>query len=226
LNFDTLVEARSRQLNGNPLGRSSKSAWKRDMEVCRLRSTNTGVNLLILVLVALLLTSCDLWQGEGGPIPTLGPMQTGGEADDTLIELTSTTNCAEIGEVVTFTVRIANHRKTPATFTGTPLFDVVIRPAKYRLTPVQRWSESNQYPATINPVFAPGEERTYQWHWTADAIYAPAAVEGNGVEVTLTTAYFRSDTIFPQGGSLPPFVIGVMSRNLPNGAIRCAEMRR
>jgi hypothetical protein len=111
-------------------------------------------------------------------------------------------------------------------FLAVPLIDIVIEP-KQGPGPVQRWSVSPQYPTNINPVLAAGEERTYQWPWTADPVYATSAGVGNGVVVRLAAPYVSSEPSIgrrdEKGNSLR---IGVKSLDFGNGMYPCTELPR
>ena len=60
----------------------------------------------LLLLTALVLTNCMAGPGaEGGPIPTIGSVRAGSGGPGTVSrELKASTNCAEVGEVVSFNV--------------------------------------------------------------------------------------------------------------------------
>lgn len=153
----------------------------------------------------------------GGSHPVLG-----------LLELTASTNCAEVGEVVTFTVRYKNETADPITLVSDPLLDIVIvaHPQGGNATiPQQRWSASTHYPATINPVVQPGEERTYTWQWKADGIYAQDSVDR--VTITAEAQVSRLQNALPQGIE-QQVSIGVsrIEGNRPGTSIPCRDLRQ
>ena len=137
--------------------------------------------------------------------------------------LGSNTNCAEVGEEVVFTAQITNESTKPLTVTDDPPFDIVIRPFKFgnNAGPIQRWSETDQYPQDINPVLAPGETRTYTWRWRADAVYAQGSVRQYG------TAVMMPLTIEGNGASpVPDVVVGVTANGaMGNGGVFCSALR-
>jgi len=62
--------------------------------------------LLLCVLTLLLLAGCR-YSAEGGELPTIGPIrEPSGDSDE---YLAASTNCAEVGERMIFTVRIIAH---------------------------------------------------------------------------------------------------------------------
>jgi hypothetical protein len=124
--------------------------------------SRVGLKLVAGALaLALTLVAC----GEPTP-PTRGSIQTqGGDPDTGQLTLAASTNCAMLGETITFTLRIKNIATTSLAFTHPPLFDMTISQVN---GPKVRWSDSAQYPSAMNPILAPGEVREYQWHWVAD----------------------------------------------------------
>jgi hypothetical protein len=188
----------------------------------------------IFVVVGVTLGGCRspiaLPSGHERPLPTIGPLQNiTGTSGDILLEITAPTNCAEIGDQVTFTGRITNKATYPVTIITVPLVDFVISPANWRASkgpkPIQRWSQTNQYPQNINPILAPGEQRTYQWHWTADAVYGEFGV--NGVQTQFVVGEMPLKTSSFIGG----IDVWVGVRTIPGGessesGIACADMRR
>jgi len=137
--------------------------------------------------------------------------------------LTASTNCAEIGEEVLFTAEIINEGTTPLTVTDTPPFDISIHPFNSggNAGPIQRWSETDQYPQDINPVLAPGETRTYTWRWIADAAYAQGGLSNYGTSVIMPLTFAWGMT------PLPPVVVGVkMNPQYGNGGAFCSDFRQ
>ena len=140
------------------------------------------VLLLIALLVGTsLLTQCGLLPlpiPSAPPFPTVGPVQRiSGNASRTMAVIQSSTNCAEIGEMVTFTASFTNTATYPVTITTEPVMDMVLMPSRWDPAdgpePVQRWSESDQYPTDLPTVVQPGEEWVYQWRWQADPVFNP-----------------------------------------------------
>jgi hypothetical protein len=196
--------------------------------VMRLRT----INLLILLFILLSMTGCaDVRQTlRDARIPTIGPVQGEvGRPGRASLTLSSNTNCAEIGEVITFDLRIANEATYPITLTGNLLFDIVLEPASWPLAgpiPARRWSESNQYPNTVNQVLAPGTAQTYQWQWAAEAVYGQAGVKG--IVASVSTAVLRPGDTNLQASKVE---IGVGVHSMPGGesahaGIECAAMQR
>lgn len=101
--------------------------------------------------------------------------------------LTASTNCAEVGDEVVITAKITNLWRTALTVTSSPPFDIIIRPYRYggNAQPVQRWSDTDQYPRDLNPELVPGETRMYQWRWIADAAYSKSELRDSGITVQM-----------------------------------------
>lgn len=187
----------------------------------------------LLILTAWVLTSCTVTlpfsaHGLERPLPTIGPVQqVTGISELIRTELTATTNCANIGDVITFTGRVTNESNHPLTITSYPPFDFVLRPANWRSNasmPVQHWSEISSDASSANPVLAPGETRTYLWQWIADAVYGQRGV--NGIRVTFIIGEIPQETR-PSGG--PEVWVGV--HTMPGGevseaGIECAALLR
>lgn len=172
-----------------------------------------------ILVVGYLLAAC-------GPrsIGRIEPVvQENGDRGEFWHRLTASTNCAEVGEEVLFTAEITNESPNPLTVTDNPPFDIIIRPFRYGgdAQPVQRWSESDQYPDDIDPVLMPGETRTYTWRWVADAAYAQGSVTDYG------TSVFMPLTLAGQViAHLPPITVGVkVNPMLGNGGAFCSDLR-
>lgn len=85
-------------------------------------------------------------------------------------ELSASTDCAEPGEPITFTLSVLNREAQPIELVGTPLLDMVLIKHFEPSVIVSRWSESSTYPS-INPRLQPNETQTYTWTWvSADAV--------------------------------------------------------
>jgi uncharacterized repeat protein (TIGR01451 family) len=189
----------------------------------------------VLALVVLGLGACvspiSIPAPPPPPRPTIGPVrdQAGGPGLASL-ELTSNTNCAEVGEVVTFTLTISNEMTYPITLTGTPVLDIIISPAAANVpkpSPNQRWSESGQYPSSVSPILAPHEVRIYKWLWKADSAYASQPEpQYNGVVVSASTAELRPSASAPRGNGTTIYLgIGTRDLSYPGAYIRCADMQ-
>jgi hypothetical protein len=185
----------------------------------------------LLLLVMLLLATCALGPRavHQSAIPTIGPVRQGtGGPGSRHFELSANTNCAEVGEVVTFTTTLANETSVPITLTGTPLVDIVLKPIG-EIVPPLRWSTTPDYPKNINPIFAPGEGRTYTWQWVADAAYLqPQQTHNNGVIAQLTFGDVIAEgyKLHPRG-SIEVYVgVGTHNLPMPGSNVRCADMRR
>src|SRR5687768_710435 len=90
----------------------------------------TMIHRLILlgVLAVLLLTGCTLPAlRRERLLPTIGPEQSPSGKND-FIQIATSTNCAQAGEMVTVTARIRNREQYPVTVIGTPPLDIVIQP--------------------------------------------------------------------------------------------------
>jgi hypothetical protein len=176
--------------------------------------TRVGLKLVAGAMsLALALVAC----GEPTP-PTRGPVQaSGGQQDSGKLTLSASTNCALLGETLTFTLQVKNTATYPLEFTGPPLFDMTIKRVGQ---PQVRWSETDQYPATINPVMAPGEIRDYQWQWVS-------TIEGV-FTLEVQTAALPPKATFPNGGSAS-LVFGVnwmeWSPGSIPGRISCADLK-
>lgn len=176
--------------------------------------------LLILMVGLTLFTACGRRNlGHIEPV-----VRENGERGDFWHRLTSSTNCAEIGEEVIFTAEITNESTKPLTVTDTPPFDIIIRPFRFGgdVGPIQRWSDTDNYPHYIDPVLAQGETRTYTWRWPADAAYAQGSMMNYG------TSVFMPLTIAGEGISpLPPLVVGVKANpQFGNNGVFCSALRK
>lgn len=162
-------------------------------------------------------------------IPTIGPLQDlGGGSGRLGINLQSSTNCAEVHEVVTFTLTLSNTATYPITLTGSPTLDIVMSPRAKNTphpAPSQYWSETSEYPTIFHPVFSPGEVRTYAWKWIADNVYTTPP-EAGGVEVSVITAELLAPNTRPQPNGASLYVgIGTLPQPMPDTFIRCADMQ-
>lgn len=180
------------------------------------------LTLLVSVLSTLLLASC-----EGGGPPPIEPVSYP-PGDKANFQISASTNCAEIGEVVTFTARIGNAEKYAVILVGDPALDIVVQPVLWPQTevkPVRRWSDSDQYPQQIVRTFLPGEERTYTWKWVAENIHAkyPATL----LSVDFATAALVNPSGGGQSAGTISIAIGVDRTRTPSGGyVACSELPR
>lgn len=169
---------------------------------------------LLFALIAVVLGSC----GEPTP-PTIGPIQIGGGNEEIgTLSLSATTNCAVLGETITFTLRVANTADYSLQFSNPPLFDMTIRkPNGLEI----RWSDTDQYPIDINPVMSPGEVREYQWTWMP-------TIEGALTLSILTAALPQGDTTPNANNAEFAFGVNWMSWDVGGSAmpIACSELKR
>ncbi|KAB8144314.1 hypothetical protein F8S13_05400 [Chloroflexia bacterium SDU3-3] len=124
--------------------------------------------------------------------PTRGPITTRQWIEPTMMNfvLSSSTNCADVGQVITFTVRLENNYREPVTFDGNPPVDMVISPVQDNPdAPIGlvRWSESPTYPAQMITQIGPGESHSYQWQWRADEAYENDHWSSDGIAVHIET---------------------------------------
>ena len=161
--------------------------------------------------------------------PTIGPVrQESGGPGSRHLELSASTNCAEVGEVITFTITMTNEMEVPMTLADTHRLDIVLKPSG-GVGPTQRWSATSQYPTTINPVLAPYETRTYHWRWKADAVYAQVQqTDFTGVFAQFTSSEFLPKGYAPLPGGSVEVYVGVGAHILPQPGtnVPCTEMRR
>ena len=183
--------------------------------------------LCLAIGISVLLAGCIQLPPRSGVVaPTIGPVQRGSGGVGVHQVTLSNTNCADVGEMVTLTGQITNTKTIPITVTGTPAFDIVITPnnpdGSFGLgAPIQRWTESADYPGDPNPVLMAGEARTYVWRWQADAAYADT---GAWVRfVTGDIVWEGAGT--PAGG--PKIMVGVGSVTVDvDASIPCTDLAR
>ena len=184
--------------------------------------------LSMLLVISIMLPGCIQLPARSGVVaPTIGPIeQVHGGRERMIYGVTANTNCAEVGEMVTLTVGITNTATFPITATGTPALDIVITPnnpdgSSGPGAPIQRWTESADYPGDPNPVMAAGEARTYVWRWKADAAYTDY---GAWVQfVTGDIVWEGAGT--PAGG--PEIMVGIGSVTVDvDASIPCADLTR
>ncbi len=130
--------------------------------------------LLIVILIAgWCLAGCG--PSFVRPLPKIAPIEDSTEwGNNFKTTLHVSTNCAEIGEVITITLTIENRSSSPITLTNTPLIDIVLEPQRAITNPadVQRWSDDPMYPQPVDPIIAAQSIRTHEWIWHADPRYA------------------------------------------------------
>jgi hypothetical protein len=185
--------------------------------------------MIVLWLVALLATSCasiDEIRTEWTR-PTIGPLSDGGDRPGVpAVSLATSTNCAAIGEAVTFTVQIVNNEPVAITMPITPALDIVLRPNMFDPpTPsnTRHWSDTDQYPRNLNLVLQPAEERRYTWTWMAEAQYGSPEVMG--IVARAIVPILEPGTTIPVslGGNV---YVGAQYRLYDGGPFPCAKMRR
>ena len=114
-----------------------------------------------------------------------------------MFELSATTNCAFVGDVVRFTLVVTSLSDEPVRLTSDPLLEIQLSAIRRTLDPIpsQFWSETAQYPPQIDPVLQPGERRLYTWEWVAEPVYGePGAM---GVSLFAASTFERQG--FDQG---------------------------
>ncbi|KAB8144315.1 hypothetical protein F8S13_05405 [Chloroflexia bacterium SDU3-3] len=159
--------------------------------------------------------------------PTRGPITTRQRINPSMMNfvLSSTTNCADIGQVITFTVRLENNYREPINLDSNPPVDIVITPATddptQPIAPI-RWSESPTYPAQMITKIEPGESHSYQWQWHADAAYGQYGSINNGIIARIATnAQFAGRPLMVDES----LYVGVKSGGLlPGPSWLCSEM--
>lgn len=186
--------------------------------------------ILRLGVAAVLLTACGTRAITEQVRARREPVWEGASGSGVRSELSANTNCAEVGEVVTFTVTLANETTQPFTVTGDPLLDIVVQapPISGQPAPVARWPQSVYYPAQITPVWQPGESRTYQWPWRVDPAFAQQERAGDNViqaSMPATNVRLSSGSITGAGGLDVTIGIGAL-RTSPFDWIPCADLQR
>lgn len=143
------------------------------------------------------------------------------------IELMSPTNCILTGAETIFIMTIKNTNAYTLTLAERLPLDMALQQGYGESDPKHRWSESPEYPGTISPVFAPGEERQYVWHWRAE----PTEPEGFRVlmvyfdvvrPANARTAYRNSAAVELYVGSMN-WNVGGYAGAVP---IRCIDVLR
>jgi hypothetical protein len=199
-------------------------------EVERIKSVRSWLLMVCLLLSFSLLTAC--YPGGEGVVPTIGPVWNGtGGSGSVGATIIAPTNCVEVGEVITFTVTLANESAVPMTVTGDPPLDIVLEPTNPVIPsprPVARWSESQFYPSSITPVWMPGESRSYQWPWMVDPAFALPEARENALHVRFVTGeiQFAGRGSTPAGELAMGLGIGALSFNPVGGSISCVELRQ
>lgn len=163
-----------------------------------MMSSRASYFLTLLILLAVGVAGCQTGTDQM-PIPTRGPaIGSEGGSSEVFLQVIGSTNCADIGDTVDFTLKLKSETTRVITLTGEPLLEITIQSPYYPELPTQRWSQSTRYPPTIAPILKPFEERIYHWQWKADAIYAPNQLIKNGVLVRAKAAaytYGRSNLL-------------------------------
>ena len=184
--------------------------------------------LSMLLVISMLLPGCVPFAEQFTPaVPTIGPVQhRSGNTYTPIYHIQANTNCADIGEMVTFTARVTNTLTFPVTITTEPVMDIVLSPANWDPAdgpePIQRWSESAEYPEDFPTEMQTGEEWVYQWRWQADAVYGAGGVNGVRAQLQMGQVQLRGSAI-PSGG--PDVDVGVEHMTWGNG-VECTQLER
>lgn len=184
------------------------------------------LNVFLLVFILVSLSACQMDTGEGGPLPKREPVHDRAVSNELPIsfELSASTNCAEPGESITYTIRLKNNLTTPLTITNDIDINILPSPLADQTLPIIKWSNTNQYPE-INPVLDADKERIYQWIWPADPRYKSENLAANTIRVT-SKIQFRlpsSNVVRANGGTI---TIGIGSVNYGLGGLPCSQMQQ
>ena len=177
--------------------------------------------------MTMLLSSCGFREGP----PRLEPVEFGGIGNniDLGTKVIASTNCAQIGEWVTFEVVLHNGVDFPIELTDSPPFDLILKPAQWNLSdpqPIERWSDSYQYPQEIDRVLEPGERQSYTWKWQANTQFTQQDPHENMIRMTFWRGHISRDGRSPSSaGSLESFM-GVEWYSGDIGTWACTDMPR
>lgn len=162
--------------------------------------------------------------------PRIEPVRAGsGGSGSGVMEIRASTNCAEVGESVVFTITIVNQSTGSMTIMGSPVFDIVLQPNKWTRADqpiVQRWSQSDQYPATIHAILSPNDVRTYEWVWTADPVYSPPNSFGVIATLEIGQTEYANGAVVPAGSIQTAVGVGTMPGGESPTGILCKNMQR
>lgn len=171
-----------------------------------------------LTLLSLILSGCS-----SRHVPRLEQTDREHSVDNLVrTRLSASTNCVEVGEQILFTAQIENRSRTPFSLFGVPPIDMVLEPAKNTQQPVQRWSETNQFPLSLDPILLAGESRQYHWLWVADQRYTDGV--GVKLEVHVSQKSGHRQEVSPSA-----VYVGVHTHPLEQtegGSWRCADFLR
>ena len=178
-------------------------------------------NVVVMWLVLLFISGCS-----DRSIPRREPVRDGSSQSFSR-ELIASTNCAEVGDFVTFTVNLQNLSDKATTIDGTPSFDITLTQMKIEKsepTPPVRWSNTNQYPTNPTTVLAPGEQRTYTWQWQATQEFALTTLGDKNVKVAFSMgALQRENSTRTPAGEIR-VLIGVNKYSSSGGLWKCSNM--
>ena len=180
-------------------------------------------NVVVMLLILLFVSGCS-----DRSIPRREAV-SGGSAQPLIFreELIASTNCAEIGDIVTFTVNLQKLSDKTTTIDGTPPFDITLtqmKIAKSEPTSLVRWSNTNQYPTNPTTVLAPGEQRIYTWQWQATQEFALTTLGDENVKVTFSMGALKIDNSTRTPAGETRVLIGVNKYYALNGLWKCSEM--
>jgi hypothetical protein len=144
------------------------------------------------------------------------------------VRFTASTNCAQPGDEVVFKAQVHNLTDQSLLIRESPPFDIVIEAYSPTTTSVlQRWSNTDQYPKQIEPVLAPGENRTFTWRWIADAVYTTGSGFHDGVLVSMPVTGQIQGKSNISGIFASQMMIGVGSHpTLAGRPVSCASLKR
>ena len=178
-------------------------------------------NVVTMWLVLLFVSSCS-----DRSIPRRSPVSSG-SAQAFSTELTASTNCVEVGDIITFTINLQNLSDKTTTITGTPPFDITLTPVRIDQTdsaPLVRWSATDQYPIDPATILLPGERHTYSWRWQASQEFALVTRYDKNVRVALSQGELqREDGTGTPAGETRVF-IGVNKYSSSGGLWKCSDM--
>jgi hypothetical protein len=161
-----------------------------------------------------------LWLGAVGGcgelrMPKREPLSVRGGGSELEADLSISTNCIEVGEPLTITLRLTNRSPEPYLLRGEPPVDITIE-QKDR-SRIDYWSATPDYPQSFDPTIPAGTSRDYQWSWVAPADFAENLNVRSGATIRYVTAQF------PRGGAL--LNLGVHWYTDGEYVVTCDEMR-
>ena len=172
-------------------------------------------------LVLLFVSSCS-----DRSIPRRSPVSSG-SAQAFSTELTASTNCVEVGDIITFTINLQNLSDKTTTITGTPPFDITLTPVRIDQpdsAPLVRWSATDQYPVDPATILLPGERRTYTWRWQASQEFALVTRYDKNVRVALSQGELQRENSTGTPAGETRVFIGVNKYSSSGGLWKCSDM--